>query len=900
MKKFLLSIFCCLMALVSVQAEEYSYTFTSKQFLANGTKALNSVNWTLAGNGNYWGYDGTKGQQFGSGNAPYKSLTLSTSGIEGTITKIVINTSGGSKVNATLTVSVGGATFGTKKTLTANATNYTFEGSASGEIKFSYTQTSSKAIYIKSIVVTYTTEEGGGENPEPDQPETPEAPAAPTLPATQSFDNSMTVTITSDATVYYTTDGTIPSETNGTEYTAPFTITETKTVKAIAVNEGGSSEVVSATYTKNEPVDPNTKTATLSFASTAQRLSQDGNSQVWSNEGITFTNNKAASTNAVVSNFNPVRLYKSSEIIVECALGNIVAIEFDCDNSNSNQYLTPLCDVITGYSLNGDKVTVALNGTSNKYELSLTAGQVRLDAITVTYLPGATKPVVPTLTAGGNFVGSKSVAITCATEGAKIYYTTNGDEPTAVNGTEYSAPFEITETTTVKAIAVNEVGESGVATATYTRVAATPEISFSGEATFEESIEVTVNAAEGTTAYYTLSGSNPTNKSTKYTEPLTIKAGATLKVIAYDEDGYKSEVVEQKFVMATGESAGAAAGTATLVESVAELAIGDQIVIVAAAYDYALSTTQNGNNRGRVAITKDGNNVTLVDNVQILTLEEGTVDGTFAFNTGSGYLYAASSDNNYLRTQTTNNANGSWSIEIASGKATIEAQGTNTRNLLKYNNNNSIFSAYGSGQQVVSIYKVNIATIEDYILNVTDAGWATLFLGHNVVIPDDVTCYVIPEVTESTVELVEITTGVIPASTAVIVKADEGEYTFEVAGKADAVETKMAGTTINTYIKDAAYVLGADENGVVGLYKADMAGGVWLNNANKAYLPASAVPAALQGAASFSFRYEGTTSIEEVETENAVKAIYDLTGRRVETITAPGIYIVNGKKVLVK
>ena len=44
-----------------------------------------------------------------------------------------------------------------------------------------------------------------------------------------------------------------------------------------------------------------------------------------------------------------------------------------------------------------------------------------------------------------------------------------------------------------------------------------------------------------------------------------------------------------------------------------------------------------------------------------------------------------------------------------------------------------------------------------------------------------------------------------------------------------------------------------------------------------------------------------TTAIEEVKGENVkVKAIYDLTGRRIDAITAPGIYIVNGKKTLVK
>ena len=42
------------------------------------------------------------------------------------------------------------------------------------------------------------------------------------------------------------------------------------------------------------------------------------------------------------------------------------------------------------------------------------------------------------------------------------------------------------------------------------------------------------------------------------------------------------------------------------------------------------------------------------------------------------------------------------------------------------------------------------------------------------------------------------------------------------------------------------------------------------------------------------------TAIDDVEAENGEKVIYDLTGRRVENITNAGIYIVNGKKVLVK
>ena len=137
------------------EEREYTYTFTSKQFTANGTTTLNNVSWTLAGNGGYWGYDGTKGQQLGSGSAPYKTLTLSTDGITGKIKSITINTSGASSINGSFTVTVGGNRYGESTKLTTTATAYTFTGESSGEIVFSFTQTSSKALYIKSITIVY-------------------------------------------------------------------------------------------------------------------------------------------------------------------------------------------------------------------------------------------------------------------------------------------------------------------------------------------------------------------------------------------------------------------------------------------------------------------------------------------------------------------------------------------------------------------------------------------------------------------------------------------------------------------------------------------------------------------------------------------------------------------------
>ena len=648
-------------------------------------------------------------------------------------------------------------------------------------------------------------------------------------------------------------------------------------------------------------------TATLTFDNTSKRTTYTNTQQVWEENGITLTNNKAASTNAVGDYASPARFYKSSEIIVN-APGNITNIVFNCSSSSYATALKSSINIKEGtVSASGSAVTVTGISTSETFTISsLTGGQVRMNSLTVTYeVTGSevSKPATPTLTDGGNFVGSMEVEISCATEGAEIYYTTDGTEPTE-DSNAYTEAFEITKTTTIKAIAVNEAGASNVATAEYTRVAKTPEIVFDGEGTFEESIEVTIKPADGTTAYYTLNGMTPNKSSEECPEVLTLKADATLQVIAYDVDGYASLVVKQAFKLTSSgaSGSGSSSGTATLVESVGDLEVGDNVVIVATDTDAALSTEQKSNNRGHIGITKsnDKSVVTLNDNVQILTLENGTVDGTFAFNTGSGYLYAASSSNNYLRTQTTNNANGSWSIEINEGIAKLKAQGTYTRNCMQYNKASNLFACYSSfSQQAISLYKVDISTVEDYVLNVSAAGWATLYLGYNTVIPEGVTCYAVSGVGDGKVTLTEIEGNNLPANTGVIVKAEKGEYTFVVTEEAaDEVESLLLGTTKNEYIDKEAYVLGIVD-GEVGLYKAQMNGGVFLNNANKAYLPATALGNA-QGASSLKFNFGATTDICGVAAQQKSEVIYDLYGRKVNSATAPGIYIINGKKVMVK
>ena len=216
--------------------------------------------------------------------------------------------------------------------------------------------------------------------------------------------------------------------------------------------------------------------------------------------------------------------------------------------------------------------------------------------------------------------------------------------------------------------------------------------------------------------------------------------------------------------------------------------------------------------------------------------------------------------------------------------------------------NNATNSAYeqgiSEGGYVDFLFVVTEETAEEsYTLTVGETGWATIFLDFNAAIPANVEVYTVTKVNDGYVTLAQVT-GVLPANTGVIVKAAENDYTFAYSTDeaADVTGNLLKGTVTDKNIEGEAYVLGVVD-GEVGLYKALANGTSWLNKANKAYLPATAA----NGAASYSFRFgEGTTAIENVEVENEVKAIFDLTGRRVEAITAPGIYIINGKKVLVK
>lgn len=243
MKKHLLIMWSLLLCFATgAWAADGVSTLTFEDKCGGSGTANDGVKWTITSDGNESNYDANRGIHYGTSSAAVQYIRLTTSDITYPIKKIVVNASTANGVTATVSVTVGGEAFGgDAQTLTSDAADYEFTGSASGVIVVNVTKPASakKALYVKSVAVTYEVPAG--------------TPMAPTISGKDPFVGSTSVTITNNedgATVYYTTDESDPTtSTTAQEYTAAFDISATTTVKAAAKKGDKWSAVASKTFT---------------------------------------------------------------------------------------------------------------------------------------------------------------------------------------------------------------------------------------------------------------------------------------------------------------------------------------------------------------------------------------------------------------------------------------------------------------------------------------------------------------------------------------------------------------------------------------------------------------------------------------------------------------------------
>lgn len=343
---------------------------------------------------------------------------------------------------------------------------------------------------------------------------------APAITGETSFEESTTVTINSDknvATIYYTTNGDEPT-TSSTPYNGPFTLTETTTVKAIAAYKTVVSPVATCVF---EKIDANVTKTIAELAATQNSYSMVKvsftNAQVVYADGKNFIlreDGKALDVMNSSLNLQQGAFYQGTvRLKVTCENGILKAsdVEGKTDATDITLVSQPttkpnpiVCTVAEAAQHPGDLIKLegltvtywndyyAYDENSERYVyFSNGAGMVQDGKqydLTVWYndrkqnysgnyfpltkivvaTPAITHLDAPTISGDALFVESTNVTITSPVdvEGVAIYYTLDGPDPTTASQ-PYNAPIPLTETTTVKAIAVYKSITSDVATMTF-------------------------------------------------------------------------------------------------------------------------------------------------------------------------------------------------------------------------------------------------------------------------------------------------------------------------------------------------------------------------------------------------------------------------------------------------
>lgn len=211
-------------------------------------------------------------------------------------------------------------------------------------------------------------------------------------------------------------------------------------------------------------------------------------------------------------------------------------------------------------------------------------------------------------------------------------------------------------------------------------------------------------------------------------------------------------------------------------------------------------------------------------------------------------------------------------------------------------NHNNKFAFWKGGVGIGSTFRV-YENVELPLTQVGEKYYATTYLPFAVTIPEGVNAYT-ATLNGNSVALNAVT-GVLPKETAVILEGNAATASFALTSENSTVDKgNMQGTlearTIEAGTTD--YLILGRKGDVLGFYlpkenMTSIAG-------NRAYFDISANNAAQKG---FSLNFDVVSGINNaVAGNNNQGVIYDLTGRRVNNTVKGGIYICNGKKIIIK
>ena len=685
--------------------------------------------------------------------------------------------------------------------------------------------------------------------------------STPSISGDENFLNSTEVSIscgTDGASIQYSTD----NGNNWNDYSAPFSITETTTVKAKATKSGlTDSDEASETFTKVTPM-------TVAEARDAIDAGT-GTTGVYV-RGIVCEGGSALSSGAMN--------YWISD-----------------DGTETDKF-----EVYKGKGLNGANFTstndvkigdiVVVTGDIKKYESTY---EFNSGSQLFVHIP---KVLAPTFSpAAGAVATNTEVTISTATADATIYYTVDGSDPNT-SSSVYSTPITIDAAKTIKAYAVKAgFPDSEIATAAYTIAApcATPTFSpAAGEVEKGSTVEISC-ATDGATIYYTTDGTDPTTGSTEYTSAITINSATTIKAIAAKDGLANSTVATASYTVRDYTTlpfvwAGGTSDELLAITGVTESGLGTNYAAGNAPYrikmdgvgDYIQIKTNTQPGKVSIGIKMIGGDATSkikiqesADGTNFTEVEELTISGSQNAIVNLVMTNAFTTTTRYVRIYKSKHVTGG---NIGVGPINI-AQA----------NEPSI--------PIVSGSTITLTTTANM------AGWRTYNnnTSNKYAVDGTTKVYYVSGTADSKVTLTEISGGV-PANTIVILHQTNGSNTMTLTKDDDATavtpgSNELQVTTTTTDLSAGVYRLGykSGEGKGIGFYKyanaSAPAGIIYLTSINAAH-------------EFLGLDFDGETTAINYLTPSLSKGegeYYDLQGRKVAQPTK-GLYIVNGRKVIVK